>query len=217
LGYFLEKLYFLSKRCGYPIEPFLTRGEVYKVGRSHYFDISRAHRDFGYRPSFGTDVGSKRIAEFYKLASSKDNKYFFRFAEWYWWFLCVGGLSLTCAIGYQLVSYKDPSYSNFSHGCDYCIFVKGALAYVYSSLEALALLLFRSRLGVQVVFWLAILAHVIESALAVLTARRIGCEGVIVWIWGVQTIFLGFPSLGLLQAREKKMQQLVGRLNNKDE
>jgi hypothetical protein len=195
LGFLLEKLYFISSRLGHPIEPFLTRGEVYKVGVTHYFDISKSRKDFGYVPSFGTPEGAKRIAEYYKLKSSADNAHYFRFASWYWWILCVGGMSLTCSIAYQLVNTTPASGS--------------LLMKVYGSLDSLALYLFRSRLGVQVVFWLATLAHVVETVIALRTANRIGCNGTVLWLWGFQTLCLGFSSLGFLQAREAKMAQIA--------
>ena len=36
---------------GLPDEPRMTRFLAPQLGRSHYFDISRARRDFGYRPA----------------------------------------------------------------------------------------------------------------------------------------------------------------------
>ncbi len=44
-------------------EPPMTRFLAAQLGRSHYFDISRARRDFGYRPAVSTAEGMRRLAQ----------------------------------------------------------------------------------------------------------------------------------------------------------
>jgi nucleoside-diphosphate-sugar epimerase len=45
-----------------PGEPPMTRFLAAQLGRDHYFDISQAQRDFGYRPHVSTDEGMQRLA-----------------------------------------------------------------------------------------------------------------------------------------------------------
>jgi nucleoside-diphosphate-sugar epimerase len=44
-------------------EPRMTRFLALQLGRSHYFDISRARRDFGYIPRVSTAEGMRRLAD----------------------------------------------------------------------------------------------------------------------------------------------------------
>ena len=44
-------------------EPPMTRFLAAQLATSHYFDISRARQDFGYRPTISTEEGMKRLAE----------------------------------------------------------------------------------------------------------------------------------------------------------
>jgi nucleoside-diphosphate-sugar epimerase len=43
-------------------EPRMTRFLALQLGRSHYFDISRARRDFGYEPHISKEEGMRRLA-----------------------------------------------------------------------------------------------------------------------------------------------------------
>jgi nucleoside-diphosphate-sugar epimerase len=44
-------------------EPRMTRFLAAQLARTHYFDISRAQRDFGYRPIVTLDEGMRRLAD----------------------------------------------------------------------------------------------------------------------------------------------------------
>ena len=44
-------------------EPFITRFLASEVATSHYYDISRAKRDFGYRPQIGMQEATRRVAD----------------------------------------------------------------------------------------------------------------------------------------------------------
>jgi 2-alkyl-3-oxoalkanoate reductase len=59
LGAALEALYALLRRPG---EPPMTRFLAAQLAKSHYFNISRARRDFGYEPKISTAEGMKRLA-----------------------------------------------------------------------------------------------------------------------------------------------------------
>ena len=69
VAYLSEKLYFLSKNLGWPIEPLLTRAEVYKVGVTHTFSIEKATRHFGYAPTLTSTEGARRIGAYYSLGN----------------------------------------------------------------------------------------------------------------------------------------------------
>ena len=59
LGAVLEVLYRLLPLAG---EPPMTRFLAAQLATSHYFDISRARDDFGYRPTVSTAEGMRRLA-----------------------------------------------------------------------------------------------------------------------------------------------------------
>ena len=60
LGASLETVYRLT---GIQREPPMTRFLAAQLATSHYFDIGRAQRDFGYSPTVSIDEGMRRLAE----------------------------------------------------------------------------------------------------------------------------------------------------------
>lgn len=67
-GLLLEGIY---KSCGWQAEPRMTRFLASQLATSHYYDISKAERDFGYRPHISHDVGMAKLIE--SLANSSDS------------------------------------------------------------------------------------------------------------------------------------------------
>lgn len=185
LGWILEQVYHATNFLGLPIEPFLTRAEVFKVGVTHYFSIDKAKQDFGYVPLFGSKEGADRVAKYYR--DNIDNVNFFRPAGLLWWFLINLGMGLLTIVAFDLVDTTN----------------HWLMAPVYR----LGILLFRSRLGLQIVFALAVLAHVIEAAMALYVAAALGCTNTL-WLWGLQTVILGYPSLRLLHDRQEFMTSI---------
>jgi len=59
LGALMELAWTLFRLPG---EPPMTRFLAVQLSTSHYFDISRARRDFGYQPKVSTDEGMQRLA-----------------------------------------------------------------------------------------------------------------------------------------------------------
>lgn len=59
LGHALETTW---EMLGRQTEPRMTRFLAAQLAKSHYFDISRARRDFGYAPQVSHDEGMKRLA-----------------------------------------------------------------------------------------------------------------------------------------------------------
>jgi len=60
LGALFEAVYALLRLEG---DPPMTRFLAAQLATSHYFDISRARQDFGYRPTIPTEEGMRRLAE----------------------------------------------------------------------------------------------------------------------------------------------------------
>jgi len=60
LGTALEAVYHLLRLRS---EPPMTRFLAAQLGMSHYFDISRARRDFGYQPAISTAEGMRRLEQ----------------------------------------------------------------------------------------------------------------------------------------------------------
>jgi nucleoside-diphosphate-sugar epimerase len=61
VGAALEAAYSLT---GKKAEPRMTRFLALQLGKSHYFSIVRAQRDFGYEPRLTTAEGMRRLADF---------------------------------------------------------------------------------------------------------------------------------------------------------
>lgn len=53
-----------------PGEPPMTRFLALQLGEDHYFDISRAQKDFGFSPEISHQEGMKRLLEYYRNTSS---------------------------------------------------------------------------------------------------------------------------------------------------
>ena len=60
IGTVLEAAYRLTGRVD---EPRMTRFLALQLGRSHYFNIAAARRDFGYRPAISTAEGMTRLGD----------------------------------------------------------------------------------------------------------------------------------------------------------
>jgi nucleoside-diphosphate-sugar epimerase len=60
IGAALEAVYGV---LGLQSEPRMTRFLAAQLATSHYFDIGRARRDFGYAPRISTAEGMRRLAE----------------------------------------------------------------------------------------------------------------------------------------------------------
>jgi nucleoside-diphosphate-sugar epimerase len=58
IGWALEKGYTL---LGIQSEPRMTRFVARELSTAHWFDISAARRDFGYRPEVSIDTGMERL------------------------------------------------------------------------------------------------------------------------------------------------------------
>ena len=187
LAYVFESIFYISSRLGYPIEPFLTRAEVLKVGVNHYFSIKKASQELGYKPLLTSHDGALQIAEYY--GNCLHNHDYFDFPPIILWILILYGLIML-----SLVSILNPSNSSsILHSS------------LISPINQLAYSIFQNQFNLQIVLLLAIAAHVFESVYAMYLARgRLNCRNT--WLlWGIQTLLLGYPSLQLLMARESFM------------
>lgn len=181
IAYCLEKLYFVSKALGMPIEPFLTRAEVYKVGHSHYFSIAKATKELGYVPLITSAQGAEKIARRYR--EELTNAEYFETPTLSWWIPIVLGMALTGIVAF----------------CD----ADGAVlqSALIKPVNTLALTIFRSQPNLKILFWAAVLTHVGEACWAVHLATMFGCFNT--WkLWAMQTVILGYPSVQLLYKRQ---------------
>ena len=106
------------------------------------------------------------------------NPGFFRVAHFVWWLLCVGGMTVTF-----IIAHSD-----------------GPIP-ALKPLEIIGLSIFGSRDNMKILFNLAVLAHLIEAQIAIyicLVELRLHS-----WpLWAIQTMLLGYPSLGMLIERK---------------
>ena len=56
----------------------------------------------------------------------------------------------------------------------------------------------------QLVFYAAVMAHVLEAIVACVLALQLQCSGSEIALWTTQTLWLGYPSLRLLLAQKSK-------------
>lgn len=199
------------------IKPFLTRAEVFKVGVTHYFNIEKAQKQLNYYPTINTTEGSIKMAHKHNInkaytkndklliISNNINASFFRFSPFYFWILCVGGLYLTYYIAFIDNSNQINKLQCIDNTYNYIICtIEKIYQYLLDNIRILAYFIFQTREILQLVFQLAILTHIIETIIALIVAYKIGCNREIIILWVIQTIFLGYPSLGLLLERMNK-------------
>ena len=188
-GWFCEVLYKCSSALGLPIEPFLTRAEVYKVGRSHYFCIDKAKEELGYHPTITSNEGAEMMAKEYALRGQRgENASYFRFVSPVWYLPILGGMYACYCLGYQSPATWEavgPLYSS-----------------TLQTLLTVGLLLFGSQSMFQPIFIAAVAAHAVEAVYAYRVSIAIECSRT--WAaWTLQTFVFGYPSLRMLLARQK--------------
>jgi len=197
LAYVFELIFYISSRLGYPIEPFLTRAEVLKVGVNHYFSIKKATQELGYKPFFTSQEGALQIAGYYGCCLH--NHDYFDFPPIILWILIIYGLIMLTLVA--LLDPIDPMsilHSPF-----------------ISPINQLAYFIFQNQFNLQIILILAIVAHILESMYAMILARgKLDCRNT--WyLWVIQTLLLGYPSLRLLIERERFMSKEGYVKNNK--
>ena len=187
IGWVCEVVYKCSSAIGLPIEPFLTRAEVYKVGKSHYFSIDKAERDLGYSPTINSTDGAKIMAREYALCGAKgENTRFFRIVSPVWYLPILGGM-FAC----YCVAFTTPSQWQA---------VGPVYATIMQALLKVGLLLFQTQFMLRMVFIAAVAAHALEAFYAYRVCITIECSSTCV-LWILQTFVFGFPSLRMLLAR----------------
>ncbi|KAJ7286669.1 hypothetical protein O6H91_Y322900 [Diphasiastrum complanatum] len=165
-------LYPLLKSTWMP-EPFLLPAEVYKVGVTHYFSLLKAREELGYVPLVDQKEGIRNTLAFFK---EKEKKGVIR-PLFIWWFLIVFGF--------------------FALFC--CAFVPRPFLGPMKWLQSLGILLHGSVKNLQIVFFLAWLAHLLEASYAWRLAKKVDTMNAKAWF--EQTLLLGYPSLRLLLKR----------------
>jgi nucleoside-diphosphate-sugar epimerase len=197
--------------------PFLTQAEVFKVGQTHFMDISKAREELGYNPKITTKQGAMQMAEEYSVIDIHKDKgrlkpgvfqNFFRLSPLPPWVVITSALWVLYSFAYDTpddktdsVCYKwSDSYGDVNR------------TVICSWLEYIGLMLFQSRIGLQRVFVTAVIAHVFEAYIAYTVCRKHGIGFVATLLWTLQTFMLGYGSLGPLTkhfaALDKKVRQL---------
>lgn len=193
VAYVFERIWFHSNVLEIPIEPFLVRAEVLKVGVTHYFSIDKARRELGYKPRITTAQGAENLAKRYR--ATLNNADYFELPALAWWVGVIGGMILTYIVAYC----RPDSY-----------LMKTAFI---QAVNALALAIFRSTTNMRWLFWSAVGAHALEACYAVYYARQHGCTNT--WLaWGLQTLILGYPSQQCLYRRTALLEKF--RLQGKE-
>jgi hypothetical protein len=183
VGYGCERIHLILKGIGLNIEPFCTRAEVLKVGRTHYFSISKAATELGYAPTVTTDEGSKSMAAHYRRHLS--NAHYFRTAPFIICSLILFGLAALAIIAFDLYRTEDLLKQ-----------------YLINPLLQVGLTLFGSRRNLQYVWYWACSMHVLETGVAAYAMRGRGYAQT--WLlWLGQTLLLGYPSLRLILVRNR--------------
>lgn len=186
LSSIMEKYYYFADGIGlYPSIP-LTRAEVVKVGVTHYFSMDKAKRELGYQPEFDSQVGAARLALHY---SKWNDDNYFEIVDWYWYVSILFGLWLTFRVAFY------DSYANHQ------------LIFGYSFIESLSFTIFRTQQVVQWVFYASIAAHVGEAIVAFYVAKNSFKNTK--YLWFLQTVLLGFPSLRLALGRANRSHDAV--------
>ena len=127
------------------------------------------------------------------MTSSGRQKYPHRNAHYYrcphilWWVSISSGMTIIFLQSFSLVdAEKSPAF--------------------YSFLLRSSLFLFRSVTGIRIVFALACATHVVEAMIALYVMSGRGYTHTW-WLWGIQTLLLGYPSLRLLLARNAFLER----------
>lgn len=72
---------------------------------------------------------------------------------------------------------------------------------VFQLFHDIAIVIFKSRENVKMVFVIASLLHISEAVYAYDLAASKGCDSSRRFMWFFQTLFLGYPSLRLIHSR----------------
>ncbi|KAJ8427515.1 hypothetical protein Cgig2_008875 [Carnegiea gigantea] len=154
-------------------QPIFLPAEIYKLGVTHYFSFQKAKLELGYVPVVSPKEGMAATISYWRerKRQSLDGPTIFT------WLFCVIGMTSLFAVAFLPVF--------------------GPL----SLLKAFALLLFRSEQGIQIVFYMAAAAHLIEATYAWHLARKVNPANSKGWFW--QTFALGFFSLRFLLKRAR--------------
>jgi nucleoside-diphosphate-sugar epimerase len=168
------------------IEPFLTRAEVLKVGRTHCFSIDKARRELGYDPSITSEEGASFMARAHTLERDVSAPNYFRLASWKVWLGVNLGMS-----GLYFAAYHDAA----SHGL------------VMTQVHRLGLFLFQSQANLQLLFQVAVGIHALEAVYSFVLTASLGVATPLRLLWAVQTFFLGYGALNMLLARQKAISK----------
>jgi hypothetical protein len=110
---------------------------------------------------------------------------FFRFAGIFWYCIIIFGMTTLFIFAFLIPPLA---------------LQPGDRRTAYSVLQGInyyILIAFQSQFVLQVIFYLAVAAHVFEAFIALVLSLEMGCRSTYMY-WTLQTLLLGYPSLRLL-------------------
>ena len=108
----------------------------------------------------------------------------FRSPSMFWFLAVTFGMSVVYLCAWNYIPEKDESEG---------------LTYVF-----LSVINFLGQGRSKLLFYAAVMAHVLEAVGACVLAWRMQCSRSVVALWTIQTLWLGYPSLRLLLAQKNK-------------
>ncbi|KAF6174159.1 hypothetical protein GIB67_033691 [Kingdonia uniflora] len=151
--------------------PLILPAEVYKVGVTHYFSFLKAKEELGYVPMVSPQEGMSSTITYWQERKRRE----LDGPTIYAWLFSVIGMSLTFITAFlQDIGPMKP-------------------------IRYISLFIFRSIEALQIAFYLAVAAHIIEATYAWYLAKRVDPANAKGWFW--QTFALGFFSLRILLKR----------------
>lgn len=192
-------------RCNIPVPPLFTRAEVVKVGVTHYFPPHKAQHELGYKPTINSHQGALQLAK--RHAKDPVDRYF-KTSALIWWVLIFAGMWFLFEVAFLQPVPDEGAIATtvIMSG------IRSSIPFYQPVLEAIitvAYLIFRSKLILQWVFYMAVLTHAMEAMYAFTVARwRLKMSMITVMLWTGQTMLLGYPSLTLLLQHEVERERL---------
>jgi len=147
-----------------------------QVGVTHYCSTWKARQEIGYTAIVDKKDALDRTVAYWKERHAQE----LDGPPLLTWILVLGGIFLVFL----------------------CVYVPAPFMGPLECVRSLGLLIFRSREVLRIIFYLALLAHLVEGIYAWMVARKADRKNAKGWFW--QTLALGYPSLQYLLKRAEQ-------------
>jgi hypothetical protein len=194
----------------------LTPSEAYKAGTTMVFRTDDARSLLNWKPVISYEQGVRLTLEYEHRKLLRQAQPVLQSPSLLWWLLILGGMWL-CLIGDAAAAAADAAAAAGSsdcglplHLCRVVVFGRNAFSFFNLSLSS--------------VFWLAMAAHAVEAAIALLLIQSMratasvngivghkhcfGWSGVSILAYVLQTLALGYPSLKII-LRYMRLQRVM--------